>query len=216
MPTGPLTLPGENPQTNRGPATLEELLKEMERITPARFVVSAESMATLSRIPVGNLQAIVVPAEKAWSVFESILCEQDFLLAFVSRTEPVMLSVNSTMPMGRGSGGPKAHAIEVPVAEIARWRAHPAFMITTSLELNDVNVRDLSNSMRQMFTDPNSQQIVPIGNSNTLLITGLSGSVVSLVNMLQGIDASERRRHERQAQTEQAQREKADKGASPK
>jgi hypothetical protein len=215
-PTGPLTIRGEDQQKNQWSMTLEELIREMERITPVRFVVTQESRAVLGRIPVGNFQPIVVPVEKAWTVFEGILCEQNFVLEFVSQTEPVVLSVKSTMPQaGRGSGAASS-VIEVPVADLPRWRAHPAFVIRTTIELPDTNVRDLSNSLRQVFTDPSSQQIVPIGNSQSLLVTGQSGSVVALVKALQGIDASERKRRESKAQQEQAQREKAAPSAAPK
>lgn len=216
-PTGPLKIAGEDPQTNHGLTTLEEMIREMERITPVKFVVTQESRAVLGRIPVGNMSTIVAPPEKAWNVFESILCENEFLLAFLSRTDPIVLTITSTMPQaGRGAGSAKGHVVEVPVADLPRWRAHPAFLITTSVELGSVNVRDLSNSMRQMFTDPGSQQIVPMGNSNTLLITGLSGSVIPLVNMLQGIDAAERKRQEERAKVEQAQPGKPEKAAAPK
>jgi hypothetical protein len=191
------------------------MIAEMERITPVRFVVNQETQAMMGRISVGNLQRIVVPPAEAWTVFESILCELEFNLSFVSNGTPPILSVSSSMPMG-GRGSATAKAVEVAVADIPRWRAHPAFTIATNLELPDVNVRDLSNSLRQMLTDPSSQQIIPIGNTNTLMIIGRSGAVVPLVKMLQGIDASGRKHREREAQREQEKREQVDKGATPK
>lgn len=39
-----------------------------------------------------------------------------------------------------------------------------------------------------MFTDPNSQQIIPVGNSNSLIITGFGSNVVSIVKMLRFVD----------------------------
>ena len=49
-------------------------------------------------------------------------------------------------------------------------------------------MRTLSNSMRTMFTDANTQQIIPVGNSNSLIITGFGSNVASIVKMLRFVD----------------------------
>jgi general secretion pathway protein D len=42
--------------------------------------------------------------------------------------------------------------------------------------------------MRTMFTDQNTQQIIPVGNSNSLIITGFGSIVASIVRMLKLVD----------------------------
>jgi hypothetical protein len=168
-----------------------------------------ETRMILSRVPPGNLQALVVPPERAWAVFEAILCEREFCLGFVSTEAPLILSVFSSQPQAGRFGGPRQHAVAVPSRDLAQWLDHPAFLITTTVELNDLNVRDLSNSMRQMFTDPTSQQIIPLGDSNSVMITGRARGVADIVSFLQGVNESERIRHEKEDKLSAEDREKA-------
>ena len=51
-----------------------------------------------------------------------------------------------------------------------------------------VDVRTLSNSLRAMFTDARSQQIVPLGNSNSLPITAPASMMTTVVEMLARVD----------------------------
>jgi hypothetical protein len=61
--------------------------------------------------------------------------------------------------------------------------------------------------MRTMFTDANTQQIVPVGNSNSLILTGFGSPVAKWVRMLLEVDEAaartmaeeERRRGEQDA-----------------
>jgi len=66
-------------------------------------------------------------------------------------------------------------------------------IVTTVLDLENTDVRTLSNSMRTMFTDQSTQQIIPIGNSNSLLITANGAELASLAKMLRLVDDSARR-----------------------
>ena len=61
-------------------------------------------------------------------------------------------------------------------------------MITTMVTLPNTDVRTLSNSMRAMVTDPNTMQVIPVGNSNSLIVTGFGSNVAALVRMLQLVD----------------------------
>jgi hypothetical protein len=44
-----------------------------------------------------------------------------------------------------------------------------------------------------MFTDANTQQVIPIGNTNALIITGLGGQVAAWSRMLLAADEISRR-----------------------
>lgn len=190
--------------------TFEHLVAEMERITPVQFVIDVETQRELERTPVGNLQAFVVSPERVWTVFEALLIDSDFCLEVVSSEDPIVFSVSSTQPQaGRGQGGPRKRALHVPVEDLSAWSAHPAFALTTTVTLNHVNVRDLSNSLRQMFTDPQTQQVIPVGNSNSLLITGFGPAVADIVRSLQTINDAERARHEEEDKLTPEQRDRA-------
>ena len=48
--------------------------------------------------------------------------------------------------------------------------------IAPVLNLPNTDVRTLTNSMRAMLTDANTQSIIPVGNSNSLILTGPAAS----------------------------------------
>ena len=58
----------------------------------------------------------------------------------------------------------------------------------TVLNLPNTDVRTLSNSLRTMLTDANTQQIIPLGNSNSVLLSGFGSNVAALAKMLQFVD----------------------------
>jgi hypothetical protein len=209
VPTEPLRIPAMTEPKKAGLTSLEELVIEMERITSIRFVLDNETRMILSRISPGNLQDLVVPPDRVWPVFEALLCERDFCLGFVSTEAPIILSVFSAQPQAGRFSSPRQHAVQVATGDLPKWLDHPAFLISTTVQLNDLNVRDLSNSMRQMFTDPSSQQIIPLGNSNSVMLFGRARSVTDLVGFLQSINESERIQHEKEDKLSAEERQKA-------
>jgi len=76
----------------------------------------------------------------------------------------------------------------VPAEELEAWSDRSAVLITTVLNMPNTDVRTLSNSMRTMLTDANTQQIIPVGNSNSLILTGFGSDVVALARMLEIVD----------------------------
>jgi type II secretory pathway component GspD/PulD (secretin) len=198
VPAEELSIPNQSDaQKLKRRGTLEELINEMERLTGIHFVVDVETMQIVSRIPTGNQQSLVVPPDRAWSVFEALLADRAFCMTVVSE-EPLLLSVFGSQPHAGRMSGPRERAVVVPSAELPLWAGHPAFMITSTVDLETVNIRDLSNSMRQMFTDPSTQQIIPMGNTNTLMLTGRAPAVVTLAALLKDIDKAELARQEKE------------------
>jgi hypothetical protein len=179
------------PDPVRGPS-VETLLPEMERVTGVHFLVAPETRAILSKMPIGISRPLEVPAAQAWPVFESLLIVNDFCMTFVNRDEPRLILVQSLQ--GQARTNVRSNSIFVKPEELSSWARHPAFLITTLLDLESIDARNLSNSMRQMFTDANTQQIIPVGNSNMLMVTGFGANVAALGEMLLSCNASERKR----------------------
>lgn len=174
--------------------TCKMLLSELERVTGVHFVVAADTNTVLDRTPVGLMQPLDVAPDQVWSVSEALLVNADFKFSFIRDEAPIVIGVQALAGQGRGGGAASVSPIQVPIEALPAWREHPAFMVSTSIALESLNVRDLSNSMRQMFTDPNSQQIIPVGNSNSLMLIGLARRVGDLANQLSELNARERAR----------------------
>src|SRR5258708_26871953 len=107
-----------------------------------------------------------------------------------SRIGPEHISVvliSSTNSTGKGAN-PKRDARQVMPGEVEQYADQAATVIRTVIDLPNTDVRTLSNSLRQMFSDQQTQQIIPVGNSNSLIITGFGSDVAAIVKMLRFVD----------------------------
>jgi hypothetical protein len=87
-------------------------------------------------------------------------------------------------------------------------------IVSTTVTVPNVNVRDLCNSMRQMFQNPRVQQIIPLGNANSVVMTGRGSEVAGWVHLLLALDADEGRAQAENAKHD-AQRSPPKKDDSP-
>ena len=84
----------------------------------------------------------------------------------------------------------------MPVKDIGLYARHPAVLITTMIELPSTDVRTISNSMRGLLSDTITQQIIPVGNTNSLVLGGSGASIANLVTVLRECDEGAKRAEE--------------------
>ena len=163
---------------------LDELLLEFSKVTGLHLVIDKETVHIVQLMSTGLVDRVEVPASEVYPFVESLLVYNGIVLSPLTKHEPRLVAVDS-MSMGAQRGGSlRNSATFVPVEEIPAYSRHPAILVTTVINLPSVDVRTLSNSMRTMFTDANTQQIIPVGNSNALILTGFW--YVALLSFLQG------------------------------
>ncbi len=171
---------------------LEKLLDECTKVTGLSFLVDPETRAMLKGTATGLNRNVDIPASEVYPVVEAILFQNDLVLVPLHDTEPRMASVFSLTQRERRSGLRNA-AVSIPAKDVSVYARHPAILVTTIVDLPHTDARTLSNSMRAMFTDANTQQIIPVGNSNSLILTGFGPSVANIVRMLQEVDETNKR-----------------------
>ena len=174
-----------------GDTKLAQLLNDFSRVTGNTLMITKEVKALLENSSTGLNRSLDVPPNEVYPVVESILVQNDFMLTLRNEREPRLIAVESLITNRRG-GPLRSDAVFVPADEVAAWGQHPAFLVTTVLDLANTDVRTLSNSMRTLFTDQSTQQIIPVGNSNSLIITANGSSLASLVKVLRSVDESAR------------------------
>ncbi len=167
--------------------TVLRLVDEFTRVTGIAVQMTKETQALAQASPLGLNRSIQVPASEVYRIVETLLAAQDFAVIHLSDVEPRIWKLQSLAAGGRGSSL-LAAAQSVGEDELDFWRQHPATLVSLTLELPNLDVRTLSNSMRTLFTDANTQNIIPVG-SNGLTITGLARDVPGFVRMLRRIDA---------------------------
>ncbi len=168
-----------------GEPTLQSLVDAYAGLMGWQLIEGPDTRNQLRTLRCGFNPPVEVAPDHVHAFVESVLKANDFVLGFAHAKDPVLLSVRSTNVAGRGN--PRADAPFVPAAELPQWTAHPDFLITTCVELPGVDVRTLSNSMRQMFSDQQTQQIIPVGNTDGLIVTGFGSEVADIATMLRSL-----------------------------
>jgi type II secretory pathway component GspD/PulD (secretin) len=190
--------------------SLDKLLDEFSRVTGQNLLVSKDTCPGLRSVPTGLNHSVDVPASEVYSFVENVLAHNQYVLQVLSDHEPRLLAVNNVGP-NRGNNRPLADLAQyVPVKDIGLYARHPAVLVTTMIELPSTDVRTLSNSMRVLLSDASTQQIIAVGNSNTLVLGGSGASIANLVTVLRECDESARRAEEARQKEKERERKERD------
>ena len=149
--TGPMTLvvgDAENPLTYRS------LVRQYGELTGQFFVVKEGTGGMLGGAL--NLdRTMTVPVKEVQSVFERLLRHGEFALKPVTTSGARIIELTSLATNARGNL--RANSIYLSSDELHLAGQHPALLMTAVVTLPHVDVRQLSNSLRTMITDANTQ-----------------------------------------------------------
>lgn len=166
---------------------LESFVKNCQDATGINFTYSSDTAQVLQRTTLRMFGTKRIPKGDFYQFFQIMMIINDFVCTKVGPDHLSVVLIQS-MANGQTRGQVRQGAVYVMAEELDRFADQPAVLITTVVDLPHTDVRNLANSMRQMFQEPNTQQIVPVGNSNSLIITGFGSNVVSIVKMLKFVD----------------------------
>lgn len=176
--------------------TLEQFVKLCQQLTGINFTYTKDTAAQLVSAKLRMFGPKRIPKADFYSFFQIMMIINDFVCIRIGPEHlSVVLIQSLTAQGGRGGQQVRGDATYVQPEDIERFANQPATLITTVIDLPNTDVRTLSNSMRTMFTDANTQNIIPVGN-NSLIITGFGSNVASLVKMLYFVDKASQPRGE--------------------
>ncbi|MFT6107244.1 MAG: type II secretory pathway component GspD/PulD (secretin) [Planctomycetota bacterium] len=184
-PSGPLTLEVGNPDST---PTMESLVRQYCELTGQNVVVSQDSEGLMKQIRINLVKTLTVPADEVQTTFELLLRQNDFVLRLLKKDGVRLLELVSLSTSARNNL--RASARYLAPDQLGLAKLHPAMLFTTVVTLPNTDVRQVSNSMRTMITDANTQQMLPAGNSNSMVLVGFGDSVGDLAEALQVIDAA--------------------------
>lgn len=173
-----------------GALTLADLLGRLSKSTGVTFSTQDLVDAQLKRTTVVLSDSKSVPAADVYPWVEAVLLQHGCSLGVLHGGESPLVGVYiATIP---GSARPDAVSIEPE--QIGECRVHPALLFMTVVHLPHTDVRTLGNSMRGITSDPASPQgLLPVGNTNSVIVQGTGQHVADLVAMLQAIDGNSAR-----------------------
>lgn len=171
-----------------GSWTMMDLVREYGRLTNQHLQVREDTRALLEGTGIGLTRSAVVPRAGVQSFFEGLLVENDFVITVLREAEPRLLGITSLQTSQGSTLRASAHL--VPEEELQAWRDHAAVLITSVVHMPNSDVRQLSNSTRTMIADINTQQMLPAGSSQSMIVTGYADQVAKMARMLRIIDDS--------------------------
>ena len=166
--------------------SLEQFVKICQEATGINFTYTKETSQMLQVAKLRMFGPKRIPKSDFYSFFQIMMIINDFVCSRIGPDHLAVVVISSMNTQQRNNL--RNDAVYVDSKDIERYASQPATLVTTVLDLPNTDVRTLSNSMRTMFTDANTQQIIPVGNSNSLIITGFGSNVASIVKMLQLVD----------------------------
>lgn len=176
--------PPENDEWDR--MSILDLIREYEEITQQVALLDEDTYGLARQRRVQASTGMVVEPEDAQYVFESLLIASDFVLTAPGSLEKPMFKVASLQSQGRSSL--RSGATTIPASRLDEARRHPAVLFTTTIELPHVDVRQLSNTLRTMVVDANTQQILPAGTTQSMVLVGFGDWIASMADRLRAID----------------------------
>lgn len=165
--------------------TLERFVAACQESTGRNFTYKEDTAAQLKQAKIRLYGVKEIPKEDFYNFFQIMMIINDFVC---SRIGPSHLEVIMIQSMQGNRVNLRQDALFVLPEDLQEFADQPATLIHTVLNLPNTDVRTLTNSMRAMLTDANTQQIIPVGNSNSLILTGFGSQVAALARMLLLVD----------------------------
>lgn len=167
--------------------TMLELVLGFADATGQVVLLSDETTRLLEYRRLGLERAVSVPGPEFQALVEELLLEAKFVLTELLE-EPALFTVRSLDTTARTSS--RQYARYVDASSLEACGARPATMFWTVLDLPHCDVRTLSNSLRGLVVDPNTLQIIPVGNSSSMVLQGFGRRLARTCAMLELADAA--------------------------
>ncbi len=130
-----------------------------------------------------------VPKAEIYSFYQIINFIHGFILKKVGPEPLSVILVQPAQPTGQRPTQVRNEAVYVTPDELPGIASQVATQVVTVMHLPHTDVRQLGNSLRALTADPSgAQNVTPVGNSNSVILTGFASSVASLAKILQLVD----------------------------
>lgn len=166
--------------------SLYKFAQACQQVTGLKFTWGEDTEGLLKQRQVRLIGTMEVPKERFYSFFQVMMIISEFVCTEIGEDDIAVIKIDSLQ--GAGRSNLRASAIYVTPERLADYADQPATLITTVVTLPNTDVRQVSNSMRTMITDANTQQMLPAGTSNSMVLVGFGSNVVAMANMLSIID----------------------------
>lgn len=167
-----------------GGVALSEVLGQLSASTGLVYSFDAHTRASLEASRVQLSTPVTVEPRHAYPWVEALLLQHGFEVSAAPGTVPPLATVRTS---GAPDGAP-ASTFPVAAEDRAFLREHPALLVTTTMHLPHVDVRTLGNSLRGLASSSSSASILPVANTNSVVVSGNASYVADLVELFERVD----------------------------
>jgi general secretion pathway protein D len=176
-------------ETGQETIDLEWLTKVCEAYTDNVFTYDEQTATAMRGIKLRLIGPKRVPIREFYSFYQAMMFIHGYIL---TRVGPDPISVVLVQPVQPVAGKPtnvRNEAVYVTPDELPNIASQVATQVVTVLHLPHTDVRQLGNSLRGLGADPSGQQsVIPVGNTNSVILNGFASNVASLARILQLVD----------------------------
>lgn len=168
-----------------------ELLGEYGRITGQQVLFDEENRAALGALRVPVDRPTQVPAAHVQNVLEALLVASGCVLTIERADAPRLVQVITMRSVARQLV--RGRAQNYPSDRTDLFRAHPAMLFTTVIDVPNSDARVVVNSLRTLITDTTTMNLIPAGNASSIIATGHGPALADLVDQLRQVDQASAR-----------------------
>jgi general secretion pathway protein D len=177
-------------ETGTDSIDLEWLTKVCELYTGIVFTYDEPTLQQLRNSKVRLIGTKRVPKSEIYSFYQIMMFINGFILTRVGPEPLTIVLVQPVQPTTGKANNVRNESVYLTPEELENYSSQVATQVVTVLHLPHTDVRQLGNSLRALTTDPTgSQSVVPVGNTNSVILTGFASSVASLARILKLVDA---------------------------
>ena len=162
--------------------TLEAFVKVCQVNADINFTYSNDTAADLQQTKVRMFGPKVIPKEDFYSFFQIIMIINRFVCTRIGPDHLSVVVVASLDSPARASI--KQDAVYISPEEIEDYADQPATLVQTVLHVPNIDVRTMGTSFRALVIDPNTMTLIPIAESNSIILTGFGSNIAALAKML--------------------------------
>ncbi len=130
--------------------------------------------------------AKTVSKGKFYEFFQVIMILNDLACLPIGTSDIEVIQVTNYKTGQRGELTNRAPV--VPYEDLESYSDKVGEIITTSIPLSNIDARQTFSSLRQYFTNQQTEQLTPIDNSNSLVVTAFAPSVWALSRLIKWMD----------------------------
>ncbi len=168
--------------------TLEDFVKLCQEATQKNFTYSDETQSQLGGKNVRMFGMKRIPKDDFYRFFQIMMFIHDFVTVEVGPRHLTVVVIQSLTGSGAQRQNIKQKTLYVLPEELDEYKDQPAVLITTVLNLPNLDVRQIPTTLRPLISDQTTQNLLAVGNSNSLLLTGFGSQVASWAKLLRFVD----------------------------